>query len=47
VRRSPAISIRQGRRQIAKIAAAEAIRSQATPSTPTWANSKTAKDGPR
>jgi hypothetical protein len=39
--------LRHGRRQIAKIRAAEAIRSQATPSTSTRANKSTAKEGPR
>ena len=39
--------IRQGLRQSAKITAAEAIRSHATPSTWTRANSNTANDGPR
>src|SRR5207247_911166 len=44
--RSTRPSLRSGRRQIARIAAAEAMRSQATPSTSTRAKSKTAKDGP-
>ena len=39
--------LRQGRRQAAKMSAAEAIRSHATPSTCTRANSSTANDGPR
>ena len=38
---------RHGRRQTAKTTAALAIRSQATPSTLTCANSSTANDGPR
>jgi hypothetical protein len=38
---------RHGRRQRAKISAAETIRSQATPSGWTRANSRTANDGPR
>ena len=40
-------SSRHGRRQAANTTAALAIRSQATPSTLTWANSSTANDGPR
>src|SRR6185312_4973205 len=40
-------STRHGRRQSANTTAAAAIRSQATPSTPTCANSSTASDGPR
>ena len=39
--------VRQGRVQSAKTAAALAMRNQATPSTSTRANSRTAKDGPR
>jgi hypothetical protein len=38
---------RHGRRQTAKISAAEAILNHATPSTDTRANSSTANDGPR
>jgi hypothetical protein len=38
---------RHGRRQAANTTAALAIRSQATPSTLTRANSRTASDGPR
>ena len=38
---------RHGRRHSAKTSAAVAIRSHATPSTPTRANSSTAKAGPR
>ncbi len=45
--RGPAREARHGRRQSAKISAAEAIRSQATPSTSTRANSSTANAGPR
>jgi hypothetical protein len=41
------VNARHGRRQMAKITAAEAIRSHATPSTGTRANSRTANDGPR
>ena len=45
--RSSAANARHGLRQTAKISAAEAIRSQATPSTSTRANSSTANAGPR
>ena len=45
--RSSAANVRHGRRHSAKIAAAVAIRSHATPSTSTRANSRTANDGPR
>ena len=45
--RSSAAKVRHGRRHAAKISAAEAIRSQATPSTSTRANSSTANAGPR
>jgi hypothetical protein len=38
---------RRGVRQIATTTAALAMRNQATPSPLTWANSSTAKDGPR
>ena len=40
-------TLRHGRRHSAKIAAADAIRSHATPSTSTRAKSRTAKAGPR
>jgi hypothetical protein len=47
LRRSSSDQIRQGRRQAAKISAAEAMRSHATPKTATRANSRTANAGPR
>jgi hypothetical protein len=37
----------QGRRHSAKTMAALAMRSQATPRGAIWANSRTAKEGPR
>ena len=40
-------TLRHGRRHRAKITAAEAMRSHATPSTSTRAKSSTAKAGPR
>ena len=40
-------TLRHGRRHSAKIAAADAIRSQATPRTSTRAKSRTANAGPR
>ena len=45
--RSSAANARHGFRHAAKISAADAIRSQATPSTSTRANSSTANAGPR
>ena len=45
--RSSAPNARHGRRHAAKIRAADAIRSHATPRTSTRANSSTAKAGPR
>ena len=44
---SSAASVRHGRRQTAKISAALAIRSHATPSGSTSAKRSTAKAGPR
>ena len=44
---SRAANVRHGFRQTAKMSAAEAIRSQATPSTSTRAKSSTANAGPR
>jgi hypothetical protein len=38
---------RQGLVHRANTAAALAMRNQATPSTPTWGNRSTAKEGPR
>ena len=47
VRASALAIVTQGRVHGAKITAAEATRSQATPRTPTAGNRSTAKDGPR
>ena len=47
LQRSSKIKNRQGRRQIANMMAAVAMRSQATPSGSTRAKSSTAKAGPR
>ena len=47
VRMSAVRKVRQGRVTGMKINAAEAMRNQATPNTPTAGKSSTAKDGPR